>query len=112
MNHPSGPLALLAGLAALVVLAVPIVGGGLAWASDPPPPGATIVAVTGNRDTGFVVEHYDGTRDFPPTVSEGVAECREHARRVARVRCRTALRVWYRDLGRLRRALDHAHASG
>jgi hypothetical protein len=106
MNRLFGQLALLA------VLVVLVAGDGLAWAADHPPPGATIVAVTGNRDTGFMVEHYDGSRDFPPTASEGVAECREHARRVARVRCRTALRVWYRDLGRLRRALDYAHASG
>ena len=109
MNRLSGPPALVAALLVLVVL---VAGGGLAWAADTPPPGATIVAVTGNRDTGFVVAHYDGTRDFTPTVSEGVAECREHDRRVARVRCRTALRVWYRELGRLKRALDHAHASG
>jgi hypothetical protein len=106
MNRFSATLALLA------VLVMLVAGGGLAWAADSPPPGATIIAVTGNRDTGFVVEHYDGTRDFLPTVSEGVAECREYVRRVARVRCQTALRVWYRELGRLRRALDYAHASG
>lgn len=109
MNRPFGLLTVLA------VLAVLVAGGGLAEAADgvgDPPPGATIVAVTGSRDTGFVIEHYDGTRDFPPTASEGVAECAEHARRVARVRCRTALRVWYRELGRLRRALEYAHAGG
>jgi len=27
------------------------------------------------------------------------------------VRCRVGLRVWYRELGRLQRALDYAHSS-
>jgi hypothetical protein len=102
-------------LAALAVLAVLLTGGGLAWsadAADDPPGGATIVDVRGDRETGFVIEHYDGTRAYPPTLSEGLAECAEYARRIERVRCRVALRVWYRELGRLKRALDYAHSTG
>ncbi len=101
--------------AALVALVVLVAGGGLAWSADAgadPPAGATIVDVRGDRDTGFAIVHYDGRVDHPPTLSEGRAECGEYARRVERVRCRTALRVWYRELGRLKRALDHAHSQG
>jgi len=102
-------------LAALAALAVLLAGGGLAWsadAADDPPGGATIVDVRGDRETGFVIEHYDGTRAYPPTLSEGLAECAEYARRIERVRCRVGLRVWYRELGRLKRALDYAHSTG
>ena len=101
--------------AALVALVVLVAVGGLAWsvaAGADPPGGATIVDVRGDRDTGFAIVHLDGSVDHPPTLSEGRAECGEYARRVERVRCRTALRVWYRELGRLKRALDHAHSQG
>jgi hypothetical protein len=98
----------------LAALAVLVAGGGLGWsaaAAHAPPAGATIVDVWGDRETGFVIEHLDGTRLYPPTLSEGVAECGEYARRIERVRCRVGLRVWYRELGRLQRALDYAHSS-
>ena len=100
----------LVALVALTALLVPT----LAWA-DPPvrhrtgPPGGTVVSVTGDRDDGFRVEHYDGSVDFTPTLSEARAECGEYDRWIERVRCRTAVRVGYRDLVRLRRALDYAH---
>ena len=99
--------------AALVALVVLVAGGGLAWSAEAgadPPSGATIVEVRGYRDTGFAIVHYDGRVDHPPTLSEGRAECGEYARQVERVRCRTALRVWYRELGRLKRALQYAHS--
>jgi hypothetical protein len=99
--------------AALVALVVLVAGGGLAWSANAgadPPAGATIVGVRGDRDTGFAIVHYDGRVDHPPTLSEGRAECGEYARRVERVRCRTGLRVWYRELGRLKRALEYAHS--
>jgi hypothetical protein len=101
--------------AALVSLVVLVTGGGLAWSANAgadPPAGATIVGVRGDRDTGFAIVHYDGRVDHPPTLSEGRAECGEYARRVERVRCRTGLRVWYRELGRLKRALEYAHSQG
>jgi hypothetical protein len=101
--------------AALVALVVLVAGGGLAWSANAgadPPAGATIVGVRGDRDTGFAIVHYDGRVDHPPTLSEGRAECGEYARRVERVRCRTGLRVWYRELGRLKRALEYAHSQG
>ena len=110
MSRLLGPLSLPVSLVALVVL---VAGGGLAWSAETgadPPAGATIVDVRGDRDTGFVVVHLDGRVDHPPTLSEGRAECGEYARRVERVRCRTSLRVWYRELGRLKQALDYAHA--
>jgi len=87
------------------------VGWSAAAGGQPTAPG-TIVDVRGDRDHGFAIEHYDGTVDHPPTLSEGLAECGEYRRRFERVRCRTALRVWYRDLGRMKRALDHAHTGG
>ena len=45
--------------------------------------------------------------------NEGLHWDRENpynVRRFERVRCRTALRVWHRDLGRLKRALEYAHS--
>ena len=100
---------LLAGPALMLLLLVadadPVAAMG-----DPPGPG-TIVRVTGDRDQGFTIEHLGGRVGHTPTLSEARAECAEYDARVARVRCRTEVRVWYRDLGRLRRALDLAHAS-
>ncbi|WP_227465753.1 hypothetical protein [Nocardioides dongkuii] len=77
-----------------------------------PPPGDTVVEVTGDRANGFEIHFYDGTALFPPTDSEARAECGEYDTRVARVRCRTEVRTWYRDLGDLKQALDWAHTSG
>ena len=100
----------LVALVALLALLVPALARGAPPArTRASPPGGTIVGVSGDRDEGFRVEHYDGSVDFTPTSSEARAECGEYARRVERVRCRTAVRVWYRDLGRLRQALDYAH---
>lgn len=80
-------------------------GPAAAWV----PPAKTVVAVEGNKADGFSIHHYDGTVLFPPTDSEARAECGEYHRRVKRVRCRTEVRIWYRDLGRLKRALRWAH---
>lgn len=109
----SGPI--VRGLVLLGLLAVPL--GLLAF----PPPGAagevrapagdTIVDVTGDAENGFEIHHYDGSGLFPPTRSESIAECGEYDTRVARVRCRTEVRIWYRDLGDLQQALDWAHAT-
>jgi hypothetical protein len=73
------------------------------------PPGDTIVEITGDAANGFGIRHYDGTWLYPPTDSEALAECGEYDRRVARVRCRTAVRTWYRDLAATQQALDWAH---
>ncbi|MFC4783521.1 hypothetical protein ACT8ZV_03545 [Nocardioides sp. MAHUQ-72] len=88
-----------------------VTGGGAAWAAvgDAPGPG-TIVDVSGDADNGFTIEHYDGSTDYPPTLSEARAECEEYRHHVSVVRCRTHVRVWYRGMGRLKRALDYAHA--
>jgi hypothetical protein len=98
----------------MAALAVLITGGSLVWSADAavsdPPPGSTIIDVSGDRDHGFVIEHYDGTVDYPPTLSEGVAECGEYDARVERVRCRTEVRIWLRELGHMEGALDYAHA--
>jgi hypothetical protein len=69
-----------------------------------------IVEVEGDAADGFGIHYDDGTSRYPPTDSEAYAECGEYDRRVARVRCRTEVRVWYRDLADLRRALEHARA--
>ena len=69
------------------------------------PPDDTIVRVTGNAEEGFGIEHYDGTSLFPPTDSEARAECGEYDAGVARVRCRTEVRTWYRDLADIKDAL-------
>lgn len=70
----------------------------------------TIVAVEGDKANGFGIHYYDGSALYPPTDSESRAECSEYDTRVARVRCRTEVRVWYRDLGDLQQALAHARA--
>ena len=69
------------------------------------PPDDTIVRVTGNAEEGFGIEHYDGSALFPPTDSEARAECGEYDTQVARVRCRTKVRTWYRDLADIKDAL-------
>src|SRR3954469_16883620 len=102
---------------AVAVTALAVAAGGLACGSPAAvaralagePPGDTIVEVTGDRATGFEVRHYDGTSEHPPTGSEARAECLGYDGRLDRVRCRTEVRTWYRDLGDLRQALDWAH---
>ena len=100
----------LVALVALNALLVPT----LAWGAPPTrtrasPAGGTIVAVSGDRDRGFRIRHLDGSADFTPTISEARAECGEYDGRLERVRCRTAVRVRYRDLAELRQALAYAH---
>ncbi|MEP9381797.1 hypothetical protein [Nocardioides sp. KR10-350] len=72
------------------------------------PPPATIVRITGTAADGFGIKHYDGSWDYPPTTSEALAECEGYDTRVDTVRCRVQTRVWYRDLGRTKRAIDWA----
>jgi hypothetical protein len=97
----------------IVASVVATLGCGLgvaALAAGDEPPGDTVVDVTGDAADGFEIHHYDGTELYPPTDSEARAECGEHDARVDRVRCRTEVRTWYRDLGDLQQALDWAHA--
>ena len=100
-------------VAALALLVGGLVGGlgASALGAGGGPRGDTIVAVRGDGAHGFSIRHYDGTTDFPPTGSEARAECSEYGHVVARVRCRTEVRTWYRDLGDLKRALAWAHSS-
>ena len=72
-------------------------------------PADTIIAVTGDPANGFGIRHLDGSATFPPTDSEARAECSEYDTRVGRVRCRTEVRTWYRDLDELKLALSYAH---
>ena len=83
--------------------------GAVAVAAVDEPPADTIVEVTGDAANGFEIHHYDGSALFPPTDSEAAAECSEYDTRIARVRCRTQVRTWYRDLADLQQALDWAH---
>jgi hypothetical protein len=71
------------------------------------PPAKTIVEVTGDKQNGFSIYHYDGSADYPPTDSESRAECSEYDSQVARVRCRTEVRVWYAALADLRRSINY-----
>lgn len=75
------------------------------------PSGDTVIEITGDKVHGFSIHHYDGSAEFPPTDSEARAECSEYDTEVARVRCRTEVRVWYRDLGRMKRAINFAQSS-
>jgi len=106
-------------VASVIVAAVAMVAAGvgtaLAQGGSAParwvPPDDTIVKVTGNAEEGFGIEHYDGTALFPPTDSEARAECLEYDKRIQRVRCRTEVRVWYRDLAATKNALRWARQS-
>lgn len=111
-------------IAAFVAIVVAVILGaigvgfgaaGLAQASPAArsnvPSDNTIVEVTGDKEHGFGIFYYDGSSIFPPTDSEASAECSEYDTRVARVRCRSEVRTWYRDLAALKNALDWAHAS-
>ena len=106
LRRPRTALPVLAVLAALLAL----LGGGVVVvaAATGGPPGDTIVEVTGDAANGFEIRHYDGSVVYPPTDSEARAECGEYDRRVRRVRCRTQVRTWYRDLADLQQALDWA----
>ncbi|MEV7428004.1 hypothetical protein AB0N29_00175 [Nocardioides sp. NPDC092400] len=70
----------------------------------------TIVEVTGDKVNGFEILRYDGSEQFPPTDSEAHAECREYDTEVARVRCRSEVRTWYRDLADMKRAINYAQS--
>lgn len=94
--------------------------GGAATAADGPelvggttyePVPSTIVSVTGDKKNGFEIRRYDGSEQFPPTDSEARAECNEYDTEVARVRCRSEVRTWYRDLGDMKRAIRYARSS-
>lgn len=75
-----------------------------AEATDPD----TIVRVEGDAANGFGIHLYDGSAIYPPTDSEAKAECGEYDTVRARVRCRTEVRTWYRDLAEMRRSLEWA----
>ena len=93
-----------------VLAAVMVGGAGLGAAvARAAPADDTIVRIGGDKENGFTVRHYDGSVDHLPTDSEARAECREYDTRLDRVRCRTHVRVWYRDVRRLQRALEYAH---
>ena len=107
MRHVTG--------AALAATAITVAGLGVGSAVGAPavrsrgePRGDTIVKVTGNRQDGFTISHYDGSVDHTPTISEARAECGEYDARLDRVRCRVETRVWYRDLGQIKRAIAYA----
>lgn len=106
---------LLSALTALLALAAGLLGapalasGGAPDRAYEPPP-KTIIEVEGDKANGFGIYYYDGTSIFPPTDSEAYAECGEYDRYADRVRCRTEVRVWYRDLGDLKRSIAYARS--
>lgn len=77
------------------------------------PPGDTVVAVTGDADNGFSIEHHDGTTLHPPTLSEATAECGEYDTEVQVAVCVAEVETWYRDLADLQVAIAWArHDAG
>jgi hypothetical protein len=98
-------------LAAAIALVAGSVGTALAVTGSAGtwvPPDDTIVEIRGDAANGFAIRHYDGTSLFPPTDSEARAECNEYDTQVQRVRCRTEVRTWYRDLAQTQTALKWA----
>ena len=93
-------IAVVAALALLTGVGMAVAG----VATDP----KTIVKVEGDAGNGFGIHYYDGSSIYPPTDSEARAECGEYERFGARVRCRTEVRTWYRDLAELQRSLKWA----
>lgn len=104
----SAPAALVVGLLCAPALASDTGDPTYEPAYTPAP--RTIVEVEGDKANGFGIHYYDGTSIFPPTDSEAYAECGEYDRYVDRVRCRTEVRVWYRDLGDLKRSINYARS--
>lgn len=102
-------LAVLAAAAGISLGAVGIATAGPPGALAAPAPD-TIVEVTGDKANGFGVYYYDGSAIFPPTDSEARAECSEYDTAAARIRCRTEVRIWYRDLADLQQALAYANS--
>lgn len=91
----------------LAVVATSTAPAGAATAADPD----TIVRVEGDAANGFGIHRLDGSVTYPPTDSEARAECGEYDRFRERVRCRTTVRVWYRDLAELQRSLEWARSA-
>jgi hypothetical protein len=94
-------------MAALAAGLVVALGGSTAWAMGETGP-RVIVEVEGDAANGFGIHYDDGSAIFPPTDSEAKAECGEYDTLRARVRCRTEVRTWYRDLADLQRSLAWA----
>jgi hypothetical protein len=107
MFRPLRLLALLVSCLAGVVITLSVQPGTAAPVRWTPPPD-TIVSVEGSAEDGFGIHYVDGSAIFPPTDSEARAECSEYDTRVAVVRCRTEVRIWYRDLADLQQALRYA----
>lgn len=92
-------------------LVLGLVGGlGVAAAAALETDPDTIVRVEGDAAHGFGIHFHDGSAIYPPTDSEARAECGEYDRRRKRIRCRTEVRTWYRDLAELQRSLEWALA--
>lgn len=86
-------------------------GGAAAWATvDDPPAASTIVDVSGDRDHGWTIEHYDGTVSYPPTFSEAKAECNEYHREANRKRCAGQLHTRNHFLWEMKRSLNWARS--
>ena len=96
--------ALAAALAVVLGLATGVAAASGAATTDPD----TIVRVEGDAANGFGIHRYDGSATYPPTDSEARAECGEYDTLRERVRCRTQVRVHYRDLAELQRSLEWA----
>ena len=105
------PLATALGAAMALAALLPHTASAPAPDDAPEPAPDTVVSVTGDAANGFEIGYYDGSADYPPTDSEALAECSEYDTRVERVRCRTEVNTWYRDLAVLKDAIDWAHAT-
>ena len=81
-------------------------------ASASPPPADTIVRVVGDATNGYAIRHYDRSWRFAPPQSRALTACAHDDTRVARVRCRTEVRTWYRDLADAQQALAWARRRG
>ena len=106
--RPVALLGLIAGCLLTMLLTALLLPGPASAGDGWTPPPDTVVSVRGSAADGFAIRHHDGSMLYPPTTSEAITECGEHAGQRARIRCRTRVRVWYRDLGGLQDTLRWA----
>lgn len=106
-------------LVALLACLTGLLGGAAVPAPERPPrpagstlPGHTIVAVEGDAENGFGITRLDGGTEYPPTLSESVAECEEHDDATQVAVCVAEVRTRYAGLADVQLSLRWSQERG